>query len=69
MDVVVKVQEDRLHARVPTAAYGGWARRLQMDQDVVVGFAPSGAVYYGADDTRIAGHVAIEVDTLTTAGV
>jgi iron(III) transport system ATP-binding protein len=69
MDVVVKVQEDRLHARVPTAAYGGWARKLQLDQDVVVGFAPSGAVYYGADDTRIAGHVAVDVDTLTTAAV
>ena len=68
MDVVVKVQEDRLHARVPTAAYGGWARKLQLDQDVVVGFAPSGAVYYGADDTRIAGHVAVDVDTLATAG-
>ena len=69
MDVVVKVGEDRLHARVPTAAHGGWARRLQLDQDVMVGFAPSGAVYYGADDTRIAGHVSVEVDTLATAGV
>jgi iron(III) transport system ATP-binding protein len=67
MDVVVKVKDTRLHARVPTAAFGGWARRVQMDQEVVASFAPSGAVYYGDDDTRIAGHV--DVDSLSAAGV
>jgi iron(III) transport system ATP-binding protein len=57
MDVIVTVGETRLHARVASGAFGGWARKLELDQDVVVGFDPSSAVYYGDDDTRIAGHV------------
>jgi iron(III) transport system ATP-binding protein len=57
MDVVVEVQEKRLHARVPSGVFGGWARKLELDQEVVVGFDTSTAVYYGDDDRRIAGHV------------
>ncbi|HET7722635.1 MAG TPA: ABC transporter ATP-binding protein, partial [Acidimicrobiales bacterium] len=57
MDVVVRVQDTRLNARVPSSAFGGWARKLEMDQDVVLTFAPSGAVFYGDDGERIAGHV------------
>jgi iron(III) transport system ATP-binding protein len=67
MDVIVRVKDARLHARVPTAAFGGWARRLRMDEDVVASFAPSSAVYYGEDDARLAGHV--DVEALVTAGV
>jgi len=57
MDVVIQVQGTRLNAQVPSSAFGGWARKLEMDQDVVVGFDPGNAVYYGEDDKRIAGHV------------
>ena len=38
-------------------AFGGWARKLELDQPVVAGFDPASAVYYGDDDTRLAGHV------------
>ena len=37
----------RLDARVPSGAFGGWARKLELDQAVVVGFDPASAVYYG----------------------
>jgi iron(III) transport system ATP-binding protein len=57
MDVVVEVADSRLHAKVPSTAFSGWARKLVLDQDVVAAFGPSTAVYYGEDDTRIAGHV------------
>jgi iron(III) transport system ATP-binding protein len=57
MDVVVSVLGTRLHARVPSGAFGGWARKLEMDQDIVIGFDPASAIYYGDDDKRIAGHV------------
>ena len=59
MDVVVRVGGSRLHARVPSGAFGGWARKLELDQDIVVGFDPSSAVYYGPDDKRLAGHVEV----------
>jgi iron(III) transport system ATP-binding protein len=57
MDVVIRVGTTRLNARVPSGAFDGWARKLEMDQPVAVGFDPRSAVYYGADDKRIAGHV------------
>jgi iron(III) transport system ATP-binding protein len=57
MDVVVRVKDIRLHAQVASGAFGGWARKLVMDQDIAVGFDPGAAVYYGDDDRRIAGHV------------
>jgi iron(III) transport system ATP-binding protein len=57
MDVVVRVHDNRLHARVPSGAFGGWARKLQLDQDIALSFAPSNAVFYGDDGTRLAGHV------------
>jgi iron(III) transport system ATP-binding protein len=60
MDVVVSVRGNRLHARIPSGAFGGWARKLRMDQDITVGFAPEGAVYFSEDDKRIAGHVNVE---------
>ena len=53
-----RCSDDRLHARVPTAAFGGWARRLQLDQDVVVGFDPvERRVLRRRTTRRIAGHV------------
>ena len=57
MDVVVRVQDTRLQARVHSSAFGGWARTLEMDQPVTITFDPSTAVFYGDDSTRIAGHV------------
>ena len=57
MDVVIEVGGTRLDARVPSTAFGGWARKLELDQPVVAGFDPRSAVYYGDDDTRLAGHV------------
>ena len=57
MDVVVRVGDTRLHARVPSGAYGGWARKLELDQEVAVGFDPASAVYYGTDGARVAGHI------------
>jgi len=59
MDVVVRVQDTRLDARVPSGSFGGWARKLEMDQPVIVGFDPASSVYYGADGIRLAGHVAL----------
>ena len=60
MDVVVEVKGTRLHARVPSGAHRGWARQLRMDHQAVVGFDPRSAVYYGADDQRLAGHVELD---------
>ena len=57
MDVVVELQGNRMHTQVPSGAFGGWARKLEMGQQVVAGFDPASAVYYGDDGTRIAGHV------------
>ena len=67
MDVVVQVRDTRLHARVPSGAFDGWARKLVLDQDVVLGFDPTSAIYYGDDDTRIAGHV--DITAPVTVGV
>jgi hypothetical protein len=33
-----------------------------MDHDAVVGFDPRSAVYYGADDQRLAGHVELDAE-------
>lgn len=66
IDVVVRVQENRLHARVPTGSFNGWARKLELDQDAVLTFEPSSAVFYGDDGNRIAGHV--DLSTLATVG-
>jgi iron(III) transport system ATP-binding protein len=66
MDVVVRVHDTRLNARVPTAAHDGWARTLHMDQDVLLEFDPAGAVFYGDDGTRLAGHV--DLTTLVAVG-
>jgi len=57
MDVVIEVNGTRLDARVPSTGFGGWARKLELDQPVVAGFDPASAVYYGDDGTRLAGHV------------
>ena len=57
MDVVIDLQGERIQAQVPSGAFDGWARRLTMDQEVVAGFDPANAVYYGDDGTRVAGHV------------
>ena len=57
MDVVIDLQGERIHAQVASGAFGGWARTLRMGQEVVAGFDPAAAVYYGADGTRVAGHV------------
>ena len=57
MDVVVELQGNRMHTQVPSGAFGGWARKLEMGQDVIAGFDPATAVYYGDDGARIAGHV------------
>jgi iron(III) transport system ATP-binding protein len=67
MDVVIRVQDTRLHARVPSGAFAGWARKLELDQDLVVGFDPAAAIYYGDDDRRIAGHV--DLTAPVTVGV
>ena len=55
MDVVVAVGETRLHARVPSAAFGGWARKLERGQAVAAGYAADAAMYYSTADERIAG--------------
>jgi iron(III) transport system ATP-binding protein len=63
MDVVVSVDGARLHARVPSGVFGGWARTLQPGQRVTAGFPSDAAIYYGADDVRIAGHVPAQAPT------
>jgi iron(III) transport system ATP-binding protein len=60
MDVIVSVRGTRLHAKVPSGSLGGWARTLQPGQQITAGFPQTAAIYYGADDTRIAGHVPVE---------
>jgi len=60
MDVIVSVRGTRLHARVPSGSLGGWARTLRPGQRITAGFPMDAAIYYGADDIRIAGHVPVE---------
>ena len=60
MDVVVVAQGHRLLARLPSGAPRGWTRTLEPGQPVTVGFAEDTAIYFGADDVRIAGHVPVE---------
>ena len=59
----------RLHARVPSGAFGGWARKLDAGSATsIVGFDPASAVYYGDDDARIAGHVDVDAAAPTASG-
>jgi len=55
MDVVVTVAGNRLHARTPLAT-SPWARHLTPGQAITAWFAEQTAIYYGADNARIAGH-------------
>ena len=57
MDVVVRVGDERMQAQVPSSAFEGWARKLDVDQAVTIGFHPTSAVYYDDSGERIAGHV------------
>jgi iron(III) transport system ATP-binding protein len=57
MDVTITVGGARLHASVPSGSFGGWAKALQSDQQVTASFLTDAAIYFGADETRIAGHV------------
>jgi iron(III) transport system ATP-binding protein len=68
VDVVVRVNDQRLLAQVPAAAFHGWARRLQAGQQAAVGFAPAGAVCYDSAGQRVAGHVNVEVLSPTAVG-
>jgi iron(III) transport system ATP-binding protein len=67
MDVSVVVGGHRLHARVPSGTRQGWARTLEPGKGVVVGFEPEAAMYYGADEQRIAGHVSAAMSGTTGA--
>jgi iron(III) transport system ATP-binding protein len=67
MDVVVAVNGDRLHARVRSDSFRGWARDLEPDQAVVAGFAPETAMYYGPDETRVGGHADLSAPELSGA--
>jgi iron(III) transport system ATP-binding protein len=60
-DVVVTAGGHRLEVRVPSGRLGGWARKLAMGQPVSAGFAPSTAIYFDGDGSRIAGHVPVEM--------
>jgi len=63
MDVTIAVRGTRLHAQVPSGSLGGWARSLTVGQPITAGFASNAAIYFGADGTRIAGHVPVEAPT------
>jgi iron(III) transport system ATP-binding protein len=60
VDVVIVVGKTRLHARVPSGPVGGWARTLTPRGAVTASFPLDGAIYFGADGRRLAGHVPAE---------
>jgi iron(III) transport system ATP-binding protein len=60
VDVVIVVGKTRLHARVPSGPVGGWARTLEPGEAVTASFPLDGAIYFGADGRRLAGHVPAE---------
>jgi iron(III) transport system ATP-binding protein len=60
-EVVVTVGGHRLEARVPSGRLGGWVRKLSTGQPVTAGFAPSTAIYFDDDGSRISGNVPVEV--------
>jgi hypothetical protein len=61
MDVVVLAGGVRTAARVPAAAYGGWARRLAVGESVVLEFDPVSAVFFDPDGLRISTESAVAV--------
>ena len=61
MDVVVLAGGVRTAARVPAAAYGGWARRLAVGEPVVLEFDPVSAVFFDPDGLRISTESAVAV--------
>jgi iron(III) transport system ATP-binding protein len=69
MDVVARVNDERLAAQVPSIAFGGWARKLDVDQEVAMGFDPTSAVYYDGEGKRIAGHVNLAAAPTAVAAV
>jgi iron(III) transport system ATP-binding protein len=52
MDVVVRLGDTKLFARVPSGEHGGWARKLAAGDTVVVSFRPSDAMLYEAESER-----------------
>lgn len=56
MDIMATVAGTRLHARAPLAG-SPWVRHVAAGDRVTAWFADHAAVYYGADDVRLAGHV------------
>jgi iron(III) transport system ATP-binding protein len=52
MDIVVRLGDTRLLARVSTDEHGGWARKLGAGDPVLVSFRPSDAMLYEAESER-----------------
>jgi iron(III) transport system ATP-binding protein len=52
MDVVVRLGQTRLLARVSTDEHDGWARRLAAGDPVIVSFRPADAMLYEAESER-----------------
>jgi iron(III) transport system ATP-binding protein len=57
LDVVVRIGEQRVQARLPLELDSEWARRLRPDDDVIVSFAPESARVFAALPTGAAGTV------------
>ena len=61
IDVTAKVGDQRFHARVPSAAFDGWARSLKLDQPATLGFSPDDVLCFREDGSRIAGRTRVGV--------
>jgi iron(III) transport system ATP-binding protein len=59
IDVVISVSDTRLHARVPSARFDGWARRLAAGDKVLASFPISTALFFDESGARVAGHVSV----------
>lgn len=54
MDVVVRIGEQRLQARVPSRAYNGWGKSLEQGDEVVLGFDQHAALLFEESGLPIA---------------
>jgi iron(III) transport system ATP-binding protein len=53
IDVVVRLGDHRLEARVPSRSYDGWGKSLRLDDELLFAFDPRTALLYQADGQRI----------------
>ncbi len=54
MDVILRVGEERLQARVPSRSYNGWGKSLKQDDEVLVTFEQHSVLLFHDDGRRIA---------------